>query len=61
MSIDHEDYTLEELLVPVYHGLTSGANMNAANFAFQLLCDKLGKDIDDFPEFNDKWAQRRTD
>jgi hypothetical protein len=60
MSFNHEDYSLEELLVPVYHALTTGADMTAANFAFQLLCDKLGKDPDDFPEFNPKWAQRGT-
>lgn len=61
MSINHEDYSLEELLVPVYHGLTTGSNMNAANYAFQLLCDKLGTDPDDFPDFNPKWVQRGTD
>lgn len=60
MSINHEDYSLEELLVPIYNSLTTGTYMTSGNFAFQLLCGKLGVEPDDFPDFNPKWTQRGT-
>lgn len=58
MSTNHEDYTIEELLGPVNHGLTMGNKMNAANFAFTLLCDKLGIDRDDL-EYRPGWSHKK--
>lgn len=54
-----EEYSLEVLLSAIYHSLTTGANMNGGNYAFALLCDKLGVDEDDLIFlYNTKWVNR---
>jgi hypothetical protein len=54
---DLADTPLETLLASVDNALTTGSDMNNANLAFLLLCDRLGVDRDALV-FDRSWSTR---
>jgi hypothetical protein len=57
----NEEFPLDTLMAAVYHSLTTGNNMTGGNYAFLLLCEKLGIDSDDLPTiYTPDWIHHRN-
>lgn len=65
MATEAEDFEIPDLLAPIHHALTTAdasltegnLPLSGGNFAFLLLCEKLGVDPDDLV-FDPQWASK---